>query len=99
MVRHPKKKKKKESTTAKVKAPVLKGRNIKDFVGLFYFIYLYILIVVVVIQVYSFAEICRIKCLGVSSHCGAVEKNLTRNHEVSGLIPGLAQWAKDVVLP
>ena len=25
--------------------------------------------------------------------------NLTRNHEVLGLIPGLAQWVKDRVLP
>ena len=25
--------------------------------------------------------------------------NLTRNHEVVGLIPGLAQWVKDLVLP
>ena len=25
--------------------------------------------------------------------------NPTRNHEVVGLIPGLAQWVKDLVLP
>ena len=25
--------------------------------------------------------------------------NPTRNHEVSGLIPGLAQWVKDLTLP
>ena len=30
-----------------------------------------------------------------SSHCGAVEMNPTRNHEVAGLIPGVAQWVKD----
>ena len=25
--------------------------------------------------------------------------NLTRNHEVAGLVPALAQWVKDLVLP
>ena len=34
-----------------------------------------------------------------SSHRGAVETNLTRNHDVLGLIPGLAQWVKDLALP
>ena len=29
---------------------------------------------------------------------GAVATNLTRNHEIGGLIPGLAQWVKDLVL-
>ena len=33
-----------------------------------------------------------------SSHHGAAETNQTRNHEVAGLIPGLAQWVKDLVL-
>ena len=29
---------------------------------------------------------------------GAVKMNLTRNHEVGGSIPSLAQWVKDPVL-
>ena len=34
-----------------------------------------------------------------SSRRGAAETNLTRSHEVSGSIPGLAQRVKDRVLP
>ena len=34
-----------------------------------------------------------------SSHCGEVETNPTRNHEVVGSIPGLAQWVKDPAWP
>ena len=34
-----------------------------------------------------------------SSPRGTIEVNLTRNHEVVSLIPGLAQWVKDPVLP
>ena len=30
-----------------------------------------------------------------SSRCCAEETNPTRNHEVTGLIPGLTQWVKD----
>ena len=38
------------------------------------------------------------KCNNRSSHCGAVETNPTKSHEVLGLIPNLAQWVKDLVL-
>ena len=34
-----------------------------------------------------------------SSCHGTAETNPTRNHEVVGLIPGLAQWVKDLELP
>ena len=33
-----------------------------------------------------------------SSRCGTGETNPTRNHEVAGSTPGLAQWVKDLVL-
>ena len=32
------------------------------------------------------------------NHRGATETNLTRKHEVEGLIPGLAQWVKDLAI-
>ena len=36
---------------------------------------------------------------GKSSRRGSMVTNPTRNHEVVGLIRGLAQWVKDLVLP
>ena len=40
-----------------------------------------------------------IKNDGGSSHCGSMETNLTKNHEVAGSIPALAQWVKELALP
>ena len=34
----------------------------------------------------------------LSSYCGAVEMNPTRNDEVAGSVPGLAQWVRDPAL-
>ena len=36
---------------------------------------------------------------GVPVSLGAWETNPTRNHEVEGSIPDLAQWVKDPALP
>ena len=41
---------------------------------------------------------CSQRAHGRSSRCGAAETNPTRNCEVSGWIPGLAQWVKDLAL-
>ena len=37
--------------------------------------------------------------LSGSSWCGSVVTNPTSIHEETGLIPGLAQWVKDLALP
>ena len=44
-------------------------------------------------------RVIQIKTTMRSSRLGAVETNRTRNHEVVGLIPGLAQQVRDPALP
>ena len=39
----------------------------------------------------------KVEVLGIS-HRSAVEANLSRNHKVTGLIPGLTKWVKDLIL-
>ena len=39
------------------------------------------------------------KIIDWSSHRGSAETNLTSTHKDTGLIPGLAQWVKDLALP
>ena len=46
----------------------------------------------------SFLASSRIKYSGVPVVAQGLT-NLTKNHEVAGLIPGLAQWAKDLASP
>ena len=38
------------------------------------------------------------KCMTGSSHCGLAVTSPTSIHEDTGLIPGLAQWVKDLAL-
>ena len=49
-------------------------------------------------QIESKIQILYYKESSQSSHGGAGETNLTRNHEVMGLILGLTQWVEDPAL-
>jgi len=49
---------------------------------------------------FLFGSLCCLKNLDEGSSCrGAAETNPMRNHEVAGLIPGIAQRVKVPVMP
>ena len=52
-----------------------------------------------VLDIVCYTSIPHIKDNNLSSRRGAAETNPTRNHEVVGSVPGLAQWVTDPVLP
>ena len=47
----------------------------------------------------SMGELYRMRIISRRSRCGTKETNPSRNDEVAGLIPGLAQRVKDLALP
>ena len=52
------------------------------------------------INVFSIRQGSRLKVIASGSfRRGTAETNLTRNHDVVDVVPGLAQWVKDLVLP
>ena len=94
-----KKGKKKEKKRTEITAFNCLNRNLlrelcQDVIRIITFIFLRITIkfsfgVVSIFLIKSYLE---------SSHRGSAETNPTRNHEVAGLIPGLAWWVKESVL-
>ena len=52
----------------------------------------------VLLQVMHIIILFKIILLGMSCH-GAAETNSTRNREVAGSTPGLAQWVEALALP
>ena len=44
-------------------------------------------------------SICPVIAIAFLKSCGSAITNLTRIHEDAGLVPGLARWVKEPVLP
>ena len=65
---------------------------------LFFVLVAMVTLVKLIIDNINEAEVATFKMLSRSSCHGAVQMNLTRNHKVACLIPGLTQWVKDLAL-
>ena len=89
------------STPQQLKGTVYKETNNTDRLPLLFLLSLPHSLSPSFLHLYSSLPLCFIpkECNLGSSHHGTAETNPTRNHEVLGSIPALAQWVKDLMLP